>query len=194
MHLDIKYYHSEGLAHNVWMDKVMEDADTDIVGFFDIDCVPTNTNIVEKCVQYVSNTNNFIGIAQTTNHIKPGYHVYAGPAFFFISKQTYFDRLGKPSFSETYRSDVGEELSYVAEEKDVEYKCLYPSYFEKSSHEGGWRLGNYGYFGIGTYFDCGIYHLYQGRFNYYTEFFEKRCDQILNGYFDTTNMQTCKVF
>jgi hypothetical protein len=93
-----------------------------------------------------------------------------------------------PSFSENSRSDVAEEVSYVAEAKGKRYRCLYPTRFDGIPLEGVWRLSNYGFFGIGTLFADKIYHLYQGRFNKNVELFCRRCDQIVEGKFDMSGM------
>lgn len=186
--LNVNYHNLDGIRHGNWMNAVLEQCDTEeVVGFFDIDCVPTNKTIVEKSIQYVIKNDSFIGIAQASNHIPPCSHIFAAPAFFFITKNCY-EKLGKPSFSENQRSDVAEEVSYRAEESGVKYTCLYPTHYERPSTEGVWNLGNYGKFAIGTHFQGGVYHLYQGRFQNNVELFEKRCDQIVNKTFTTDGM------
>ena len=46
----------------------------------------------------------------------------------------------------------------------------------------------YGYYGIGTLFGDKIYHLYQGRVGVNVELFKNRCNQILEGHFDKSQM------
>ena len=65
---------------------------------------------------------------------------------------------------------------------------MYPTHFERSPIEGLWALSNYGYYGIGTHFVGGIYHLYQGRYNTNIELFEKRCQDVIDGTFTTDGM------
>jgi hypothetical protein len=158
--------------------------------FFDADCVPLDRDIVEESIDYVTKNDSFLGIAQASNHVPPYSHIFATPAFFVITRSCYIG-LGQPSFSETPRSDVAEEISYIAEERSKRYKCLYPTRFDGVPVEGVWRLSNYGLFGIGTLFQDRIYHLYQGRFNHNVELFVKRCEQICAGNFDVSVMHDC---
>lgn len=187
LNLPVNYHNLNGVRHGEWMDYVLENSDSDIVGFFDNDCVPLNRNIVVYAVNYVATTKSFIGAAQCTNHIPPYSHIFAAPCFFFICRDTWI-KLGKPSFLENSRADVGEEVSYVAEQHKLNYKALYPSHFEREPVEGVWKMGNYGYFGIGTVFANSIYHLYQGRMGTNADLFAERCSQIVSGTFTTENM------
>lgn len=186
--LNVQYHNYNNIRHGDWMTQVARQCDADVIGFFDTDCVPTNRNIIEKSIKYVIDNNTFIGVSQVSNHIPPKTHVYAAPAFFFITKDCYMNRLNQPSFLETKRGDVAEELSYLAEEKGIKYKSLYPTHYERPSTEGVWNLGNYGGYAVGTHFYGGIYHLYQGRFQNNIDLFEKRCDEIINGKFSTEGM------
>lgn len=185
--LSVNYHHLDGVPHGFWMNEIIKCTNSDIIGFFDIDCVPTNKKIVEDSINFVIKYDTFIGIAQTSNHIPPCSHIFVAPAFFFISRNCY-KRLGSPSFSETFRSDVAEEVSYRAEEKGISYRAIYPTHYERPSTEGVWNLGNYGKFAIGTHFNGGIYHLYQGRYRQNIELFSQRCSQIINGNFTTNGM------
>jgi hypothetical protein len=186
--LNVNYHNLNNIRHGHWMDNIMHNCNSEVIGFFDVDCIPTNRDIVEKSISYVVENNSFIGIAQASNHIPPCSHIFAAPAFFFITKDCYMNRLNKPSFLENERSDVAEEVSYVAEEKNVKYRCFYPTHFERPSTEGVWDLSNYGKFAIGTHFNGGIYHLYQGRFANNVALFNERCNQIISGNFSTQNM------
>ena len=177
-------YHRRTVPHGRWMDWVLERSATDVVGFLDLDCVPLNREVVVSAIQQAFHQNSFVGVAQATNHIPPKSHIFAAPAFFFI-KADVWRALGKPSFAETPRGDVGEEVSYVAEEKGVRYRALYPQFYEAPAREGIWRLGNYGFYGIGTVFEGGVYHLYQGRFETNLERFVQRCGEIVAGTFST---------
>jgi hypothetical protein len=183
----VNYHHLNGVPHGYWMNEIMNKTECDVVGFIDNDCVITNNQIVNFCVNYALSKESFIGVAQSSNHIKPCSHIFAAPCFLFISRKCY-EKLDRPSFSENSRSDVAEEFSYIAEENGVKYKALYPTHFERSPIEGLWALSNYGYYGIGTHFVGGIYHLYQGRYNTNVELFEQRCQDIIKGTFTTDGM------
>lgn len=178
-------YHLENIPHGVWMDRICSQSQSDIIGFFDSDCVPLSNAKVMECVRYVAKSKTFLGIAQVSNHIPPASHIYAAPAFYLVHKDCW--RALQTSFSETSRSDVGEEFTYRAESLGIRYRCLYPETFEREPVEGIWPLGNYGYYGIGTTFDNIVYHLYQGRMGTNMQLFLDRCDDIVNGVFDNSN-------
>lgn len=185
--IPVNYHNVDGANHGLWMDYVLENSKSDIIGFLDNDCVPLNMEIVNSSIEYVTKYRSFIGVAQSSNHIYPYNHIFAAPSFFFISKKCWVD-LGKPSFAENKRSDVAEEISYLAEENKVPYKAIYPTYYERSPLGGVWRLSNYGNFGIGTLFGDSIYHLYQGRYQQNADLFKTRCQDIVNGTFLTDGM------
>jgi hypothetical protein len=183
-HFDLPVnYYEENTPHGKWMDRVMRNSTSDLIVFFDSDCVPIDKDAVLNCIKYVQKTKTFLGVAQASNHIPPMSHVYAAPAFYIIAKECW-ERLGRPSFSESRRGDVAEEVSYTAEEYGIRYRCLYPSTFEREPVEGIWPLGNYGYYGVGTTFDNTVYHLYQGRMGNNIELFVERCKEIVEGTFD----------
>lgn len=182
-------YEKTTKPHGLWMDETLENSSADIVGFFDSDCIPLNKNIVEYAISYTATTKSFIGNAQCSNHIRPKAHIFAAPSFFFIWRDTW-KILGKPSFSETPRSDVGQEVSYIAESKNIYYKALYPTHFEREPVEGAWRMGNYGYYGVGTVFAGSVYHLFQGRLGNNALLFKERCEQVIEGTFSTKTMHS----
>lgn len=181
------FYTEENLSHGKWMNHICNNFNSDVFAFFDVDCVPLDRKIFDDSLDYVIKHNTFLGNAQASNHIKPKSHIFAAPSFFMITKDCY-EKLNKPTFSETNRSDVAQEVSYIAEENGKRYKCLYPTKFDGVPLEGVWRLGNYGFYGIGTLFQDKIYHLFQGRFNKNVELFQKRCNEILNNSFDQSKM------
>lgn len=176
-------YYQENTPHGLWMDRVMSNSSSDLVVFFDSDCIPINKDQLIKYIRYVSKTRTFLGIAQASNHILPKSHVYAAPAFYIIAKECW-ERMACPSFAETKRADVAEEVSYTAESMGIRYRCLYPSTFEREPVEGVWPLGNFGYYGVGTTFDNTVYHLYQGRMGNNIQLFVDRCKEIVEGTFD----------
>lgn len=181
-------YHGVNIPHGAWMDRVCRESKSDIIGFFDADCVPVSYDEVMNCVRYVQTNRTFIGVAQVSNHIHPKSHIYAAPAFYLIHKEAWENI--NTSFSETRRSDVAEEITYRAEEIGMRYRCLYPSTFEREPVEGVWPLGNYGYYGVGTTFESTVYHLYQGRMGNNLQLFIDRCDEIVNDTFDN-RLHTC---
>ena len=151
-----------------------------------------NKNLFDY-IKYAYKNETFVGIAQVSNHIPPKSHIYAAPGFYAISKSAYI-KLGNPSFTETRRSDTAEEICYMAEGRDMKYRALIPTYFEKPSSEGLWPLSNLGYYGIGTVFDNSIYHLYQSRMAENVDMFIKRCDQVIKNKFTTKNFTPATTF
>ncbi len=188
-HLNIKvnYHNLDGMRHGHWCNEIMRLDDADIIGFMDIDCIPTNREIVDRCINWAATNDSFIGLAQSSNHIAPATHVSAACTFMFITKKCY-EYLGKPSFLESPRGDVSQELSHVADEMRKTYRAIYPLCYDKEPAEGKWRLNNYGYFGIGTYYPGGIYNLFQGRYKENRDLFEKRCKQVIDGTFTIDGM------
>lgn len=179
--------HKRRAHHGPWMDEVLRVTNADVIGFFDNDCIPLRPAVVQQTVRYVLRHKTFFGLAQASNHIGTKAHVFAAPAFFVIPKQVWLD-LGSPSFAQTPRSDVAEEVSYIAEEKGLRYRAYFPTHFDAEPTEGVWRLGNYGFYGVGTVFGDAVYHLYEGRKKQNVDLFVRRCEEVVNGTFTTQGM------
>ena len=182
-------YTNLNVNHGHWLDHVMKNTSSDIVVIIEPDCIPIYHNIMMDYIYHAYRQNTFIGIAQVSNHIPPRTHIYAAPGFYVMPTSVY-KQLGSPSFSETRRSDTAEEVCYIAEDKGIKYRALPPTFFEKEPTEGLWPLGPLGYYGIGTVFDNSIYHLYQSRMAANIEMFVKRCDEVIDGTFNTHRFLT----
>ena len=181
-------YHEKQIDHGLWMDEVLRSAKTEIVIFFDIDCVPISKEKFIEYIKYVHKNKTFLGIAQVSNHIAPAQHVYAAPAFYIIDKM-FYNKLNV-SFSAQKFGDVGEMITYYAEKERYTYRCLYPTHYYDESTEGLWKLHNYGWYGVGTVFDNNIFHLYQSRFDRNVNLFKTVCDNIINDNFSFNNFQS----
>ena len=193
-HFDVKVnYHEITMRHGQWMNQVIESTNADIVGFLDIDCIPLTAGAVNELVKYVAKNKSIAGCAQATNHIAPMSHIFVAPCCFFIWKPLWV-ALGKPTFAETNRSDVCEEVCYIAESLGVRAKALYPTYFEREPEEGAWRLHNYGLYGVGTVFANKFYHLYQSRFQTNVDLFIQRSKEVIDGIFTTEGMHDSQNF
>jgi hypothetical protein len=181
-------YALQKTPHGEWMDNIMNNSVSDVVGFLDIDCVPTNRQVVDDAIAWAAENKSFVGIAQASNHIPPKSHIFASPAFFFIWRKTW-KAMQRPTFSETPNGDVAENVCYAAELSDIRYKVLYPTHWTAEPVEGhAWRLHNYGLYGVGTHFEEGVYHLFQGRIERNVQMFVNRCDDIVKGKFTTEHM------
>lgn len=188
----MNYSNADGVNHGLWMQKVIQNSSSDVVIFFEPDCIPLNKKYLEY-IRYAYKHNTLVGIAQVSNHIPPRSHIYAAPGFYAISRKMY-DELGSPSFTETRRSDTAEEISYIAETRGKRYRALLPTAFEKAPAEGVWPLSNIAYYGIGTVFDNSIYHLYQSRMAENIELFVKRCNEVVQGTFSTDTFISSTTF
>ena len=51
--VDINYT-NENINHGIWMDNIMKESKSDIIGFIDIDCVVTNDQIISECIEYLN--------------------------------------------------------------------------------------------------------------------------------------------
>ena len=71
--IDVNYT-IQRLPHGLWMNELLISSKADVVGFLDIDCVPTNKRVVEEAIQYCVDNKSFVGIAQASNHIPPKSH------------------------------------------------------------------------------------------------------------------------
>ena len=190
--IPMNYHNLNGANHGLWMEWVLKESKSDVVIFFEPDCIPLNNKFLDY-VRYAGKNKSFVGIAQVSNHIPPKSHIYAAPGFYCISKEAY-NLLGQPSFTETRRSDTAEEISYMAEEKGLRYRALMPTYFYKEPEEGLWPLSNLGYYGIGTVFDNSVFHLYQSRMAQNIELFVSVCGQVTEDLFDLSNFIPATTF
>lgn len=159
--------------HPEFMDYIINNVDVDFFIFFDIDCVPLKPNIIEYLISSIGDE-TMIGIEQQCNSKTNLEHIYAGPACFAISKK-FYKEIGEPSFNETYRSDVAEELTFICEKLGKKFKVI-----EKTiSEDNIWKLKGGRFFGHGTtYGDNIVYHQFEIRS--YNGNFINKCKEILN--------------
>jgi len=154
-------YTERKISHHRWLDEVLVErmSSYEAVGFVDIDCIPYSRTPIEQAVDYALTAESFIGIAQSAGHFQPLLPVYAAPAFLIISRAGYA-QLGRPPLRARYRLDAAQNLSAVADAMGFPYRAIYPLGYHRLPNSGAWRLGNYGYYGIGSEYD-GLFHLYQ---------------------------------
>ncbi len=176
-------YTIEKIEHGAWMSRVLENAKSDMICFFDIDCVPIDKENLIYHIQKARFHKSFCGIAQVSNHIPPATHIYAAPAFFVIHKECWNNiKVSMSAGSDGKRvGDVCELFTYAAEDKRIEFSLLMPEYYYKEPQEGLWNLADKGCYGIGTVFQDTVYHLYQSRFNENVDLFVKHCNMIIEG-------------
>lgn len=161
------------IRHPEFMDYIIEHVDVDFYVFFDIDCIPLKKDILTILIDSIGET-TMLGIEQQCNSKTNLEHLYAGPACFAISKK-FYDEIGKPSFNETDRSDVGEELTFKCELLGKEFKLIEKTHSEDEI----WKLKGGRFFGHGTtYGDNLVYHQFEVR--QYNDKFINKCKEILN--------------
>ena len=186
--LDVEYT-IEQRPHGEWMDDVCKSSKDNVVGFIEIDALPTDGGLVKAAYDWVAGNEGILGIAQSANHLLPN-HIYAGPAFYFIHKRAW--EKVDCSFSETQDTDVAQLVSIYGERLGIPIRCLYPSHYLFPPEGERWRLGNYGKFGRGTFYRPGLFHLFQGRLNNSVNVFADISEKIVNGEFTTKGWHECE--
>jgi hypothetical protein len=180
-------YTEENIHHGQWIDRTLSTFDSEIFVFLDSDCVPIDGDAIHDAIELCQN-GYLVGNAQVTNCIKAKHDLFCAPSFFVISKQ-YYEAIGKPSAVNNNRSDVAQEITRAAVEHEKRIKMYFPTSFQGVPRGGIWRLGGYGYYGIGTVYDNKMYHLYQTRYQKNVELFVETCNHILNDRIDQINRQ-----
>jgi hypothetical protein len=151
----------------------------------DIDCIPLSSYAIDYIFSQAE-SGKIVGNIQRSNHLDNNKHVYVAPSCICITREM-FMKLGNPSFNITNRSDIGEELCYIAEDNNVELEMFMPSKYEKLPYgdDKPWDLkDDMPKYGIGTTFVNNegqemFYHLFQSRLNYFSDLFFIKCATIL---------------
>lgn len=193
------YQHLSETTHPVALEKALKESKTDINIFLDIDCIPLMqralTFIVDNVVQPQYGENQgLVGAAQRANHIQNDRHLYVGPFCMAFSRR-YYEELGSPSFIETQRGDVGEELTYRWTEKSGtlasagknphKYSSDIHFLWPTSSKKPLWELDFGWKFGLGTTYGAAqispylFYHAFNARDPNTTEMFLWECNRML---------------
>jgi hypothetical protein len=139
----------------------------------DIDCIPIRDDAIAAVFDRVEQ-GHLVGAAQRAAHIDNSGHIYAGPFCMALSQRTY-DALGRPRFDSTRRGDVGEELTYAAEQRGIPVDLMWPS----SSDDAIWPLTDSIRYGHGTTYDDSFWHAFQIRFSEHQRDFVRRCAAFL---------------
>jgi hypothetical protein len=163
--------------HGDFLTQTAKNCNSKYIIFFDVDCIPLVSNIYDIILDELKNDDCIIGIEQMCN-CNPLNHLYAGPACLAFPTAL-FKNLGYPSLMQQgNRSDVGEELTWLCEENNINVKL----FKAKSSEIPKWKLKDNRYFGIGTTYNHNnmdvLYHQFEIR-NSSTNFIAK-CKSILN--------------
>jgi hypothetical protein len=168
------------IDHPEYLDQKINNIDFDILVFFDIDCIPLNPNLYSYIIDKLSDNNSILGVEQC-NMKKEG--IYAGPSCFGITKDV-FNKLEKPSFKPTYRSDTAGEFTFSSIDKNVNVKL----FNIKKSLNKKWKCGDK-FFGNGTTYEDWLYHQFElGRYykhpnlKIYEYQFINKCKEVIKKY------------
>jgi hypothetical protein len=175
--LTLNTYFCENMKACDFLDYWIKNIESDIFIFFELDCIPLDSKIYENIVNELLKEECIIGIEQTANHLDSNF-IYAGPACFGITKDVY-NKLGSVSFDGTYRSDIAQEHTYLAYEKNIKVKFLELI----SSKNSKWKLGTNRFFGNGCIYslnDSKIYHQFQTNLEEQRNEFKLECQKIIN--------------
>lgn len=169
--------HGDALKHCV------ESNEDDYTVFLDIDCIPLSPQSFPYLLdtRWSVKKGALVGCAQRANHINNGRHIYVGPFCMALKNSTYKE-LGSPSFHETQRGDVGEELTYTWENAKKPLYFFWPS----DTRVPLWNLiEGISEFGLGTTYEDLFYHTFCIRNSKDSErMFVEKCQQILSLEFD----------
>jgi hypothetical protein len=155
----------------------------DTVMFMDIDAIPLSTYSIEYTLNRAYR-GILIGNIQRTNHIQNDQHVFVAPSYMAISIDKWV-QAGRPSFAETERGDVAEEVTYCWEERGWRCEMYMPFHYEQRPLEcESWALKDgMPVYGLGTSFSMGerpmSYHAFQIRIGQMVERFLSKCDEVI---------------
>lgn len=157
----------------------------DSVLILDIDCVPTNAEALDY-IFAEAERGKLVGNIQRSNHLQNNQHVYVAPSCLCLTRETFL-KLGTPSFRITNRGDIGEELTYLAQNQSIEVEMFMPSNYEQLPYGDSepWNLQDgMAKYGIGTTFVNSLgqemfYHLFQSRLNYFSKLFFDKCARLV---------------
>lgn len=150
-----QYIYQPWNGHGAGVDQYIKNLgdEWEVLVLFDVDCIPLNDKIVKNVIDIVRSSRTVIGCAQFSSprahqlrrdNSKQYTHVYAGPMFISFTRETY-EYIGKPSFQQTTRHDVGGEVTAAAFDKNVEVLTLLPKDKGSSPYRGAlhgryWKL------------------------------------------------------
>ncbi len=165
-------------THGHAMQRCTDKNKNDVTAFLDIDCVPLSKQSFRFLFDdsWSCAHGALVGCAQRANHIQNNKHIYVGPFCMAFTNATY-DEVGRPSFLETYRGDVSEELTYRWQEKNKPVYFLYPSDVQKPMWD---LIDNTVQFGLGTTYEGLFYHAFCARTVEGQNLFINACSNLLD--------------
>lgn len=163
-------------SHGHAMQRCTDENKNEVTIFLDIDCIPKSKEAFRFLFddRWSCNNGTLIGCAQRANHIKNNKHIYVGPFCMAFMNSTY-EEVGRPTFLETARGDVGEELTYRWQEKGKSVAFLWPSDVQHPL----WELFGTVQFGLGTTYEDLFYHTFCARTTQGQSLFINECNRVL---------------
>jgi hypothetical protein len=148
--------------HGEYMDDILKSSKDDIVGFLDIDCLPTNKYTFKSVENYIKNTKTFCGNAQNISHTRLKNVIYAAASYLVIHRNFWKD-CGEPSMRYRIEEDMTQidtamDLTIRANQMGANYQLLLPTGFDINDENGNIQLGPYGIYGKGCHYPC-TWHL-----------------------------------
>jgi len=178
-HLGIELIQSldDNLTHAKWLDKTFAETE-DLIIVCDVDAFPLNRTAFVAFIDLVR-AGSVVGLEQVCNHLGKS-DSYAGPMFLGCTQQTYA-ATGRPSLAPTGDLDVGQSLTYAAQENGLPVEMIAPQF----AIQPKWPLGNRGVFGIGTFYgELDFFHLFESRINTSLTLFKEVADGVIRGKHD----------
>ncbi len=160
-------------SHATALERSIANSQSDLVVLLDIDCIPLRAESFTYLHKRATD-GTLVGAAQRATHIANNSHIYVGPFCMAFSRAVYAE-LGSPSFAETERGDIGEELTYRWEQLRRSIALMWPSHVERNR----WLLAEKRLFGFGTTYEDLFYHAFCIRDGVTTRTFLAKCKQML---------------
>jgi hypothetical protein len=146
-------------AHGRFIESIILQHPSQIVGIIDIDCIVANSEFVQQCEDKVRADGTILGLAQTANHLPSRDEIYAAPAFMMINTDAWHE-MGRPSLFAHDCFDTAQKFSHELKAAQKLFTVIMPD-----CHSGigtSWPLADQGSYGIGTlYGDRQVFHLFQ---------------------------------
>jgi hypothetical protein len=171
----IEQFRQNRRPHGEFLDEIMQSLGADdAVLCMDIDCFPTNRDVVERAFA-AAESGGLLGCAQVSANIDPN-RIFTAPMFLALSRRTW-DGLGRPSFVGDAHGDVAQGVHDAAVAAGVKVEYLYPW----ACVVPKWSLAGQVLFGIGTFYRGGVFHLYESRNSPYAFIAFQVADDVLAG-------------
>jgi hypothetical protein len=171
-----------GMDHGDWIsEKLIELGDDDTLLFVDIDCVPTRREAITEAFAAAAQ-GMLYGVAQVANHLDKD-HIYASPVYLCLSKTTWRamgcpdGKINKEPDAAGQRNDSAQRISRAAVAHGVPIRLVMPT----CSIKPMWNLSHAGFYGIGCFYESGLFHLFQSRKKNKVRWFLEICDLIRSG-------------